>query len=91
VPHKQDQNGADGCSDQGTKETKHGDIEDIGEHPNNKGPGYADQNICENAMIGVSTFPAIQPAMAPINNISRNPTPGWPKNACTSSMVVSYS
>ena len=79
VPHKQNQNGADGCSDQGAKEAERGDIEDTGEHPNREGPGYADQNICENAMIGLRYLSAIHPAMAPINNISRNPTPGWPK------------
>ena len=54
MPHEQNQNGADGCGHQSAKEAEHGDIQDAGKDSDHKGPGYADKNVGENAMIRVS-------------------------------------
>jgi hypothetical protein len=53
MPYKQNQDGADGCGHQSTNEAKHLDIQDTSKQPAHKGPGYADQDIGENAMIGL--------------------------------------
>jgi len=52
MPYKQNQDGADDCGHQSTNEAKNLDIQETGKHPAHKGPGYADQDIGENAMIG---------------------------------------
>jgi hypothetical protein len=52
MPYKQNQDGTDDCGHQSTNEAKNLDIQKTGKHPAHKGPGYADQDIGENAMIG---------------------------------------
>jgi len=77
MPYEQNQDGTDDCGHQRTNEAKHLDTQQTGKYPAHKGPGYPDQDIGENAMIGFShLFSAIHPAIAPITSIDRKPTPG---------------
>src|SRR5262245_8920320 len=53
MPHEQYQDCADDCSHESTHETEHRNVQDAREHSTHEGSGDADQDIGENAVVGL--------------------------------------
>src|SRR5262245_25535817 len=88
MPHEQNQDCADGCSHESPNETEHRNVQGSREHSTHKGSGYTDQDIGENAVIGLSDLFRDPSGKCSNHQHREEPNPGLPRNPCASS--ISY-